>query len=59
MKHDPKKIKLPRDRERIILKLERSVKKIEDKLNKMGIKQTHRGPRISDPAHANKTSYLY
>lgn len=59
MKQYPKKIKLPKDQEIITLKLERSVKKIEDKLNKMGIGQTHHGPRISDPAHANKTSYLY
>lgn len=59
MKHDPKKIKLSKDKEKITLKVQGSVKEMEERLNKMGIGRTNLGPRISDPWHANKTSYLY
>ena len=59
MKYDQREIKISKDRKRIALELHKSVMEMKDKLNKMGIELPHYGPRISDPAHMDKTSWLY
>ncbi len=41
------------------LKLQKSVKGIEDRLKQMGIERPRRGHRISDPAHGDKTQYPF
>jgi len=59
MKIEPNKMELAKDKEITTLKLRKSVKEIEGKLKKMGIERSHRGPRISDPAHQRGTGHFY
>lgn len=53
-------LELVGDNEKIVLKLQESVKEMEKNLKRMGIERPHRGPRISDPAHTRDVidSYL-
>jgi len=53
------KINLAKDRKSNTLKLQESVKDIEDKLKNMGIERPYRGPRISDPAHNSEMKNLF
>ena len=48
-----------RNREMLDLKLQESVKEIEDKLKRMGFERPRSGPRISDPAHTRSSAYSY
>ncbi len=59
MKFESQKMELIKEKEITALKLQKSMKEIEDKLKKMGIERPHRGPRISDPAHTNEATGHY
>ena len=56
-KVDRQKIEIAKDKAGDALKIQKSAKEMDDKLRKMGIERSHRGPRISDPAHTKETGY--
>lgn len=53
------KLELSKDNEKVVLKLQGSTKEMEDKLERMGIKRSNSGPRISDQRHMRDTVYSY
>lgn len=51
--------KLAKDKEKVALTLQRSVKEMEDKLKRMGLERPRHGPRISDPRHTRNAGCTY
>lgn len=58
-KSERDKLKLTKYQEKVVLKLQRSAKEMEDSIERMGIHRSKYGPRISEPAHTRDTVYSY
>ena len=56
-KVDRQKYEIAKDKAGVALKIQKSAKEMDNKLRKMGIERSHRGPRISDPAHTRGKEY--